>query len=104
MEFLGVLIPRAKTLAALYNPANPSNLNFLPGLRSQCDAFGISLVELAFKSTVDWSNTLSNLPATRRPDALFLVADSFLYDQADRVAALALGQRIPTLATGVDAA
>jgi hypothetical protein len=41
LEFLQVVVPRAATLATLYNPANPSNLNFLPVLRSQCDARGI---------------------------------------------------------------
>jgi ABC-type uncharacterized transport system substrate-binding protein len=54
MEFLRVLFPDATTLVALYNPANPSILKlFLPSLRSETSARGISLIELAFKPTAD---------------------------------------------------
>ena len=38
------------------------------------------------------------------PDALQLVADSFLYDQSDRIAELALARGLPTLASAVDVA
>jgi len=79
MEFLRVLFPRATTLAALYNPANSSNLKlFLPSLRSETNARGISLIELAFKSSADLGSTLSTLVAEQHPDALQLVADSFI--------------------------
>jgi putative ABC transport system substrate-binding protein len=104
LEFLRVLLPQATTLAALYNPANPSNLNFLHGLRSECDTHGFSLIELACKSSADWGSTLSTLVVARHPDALHLVADAFVYDQADRIAAFAIEQRLPILATGVEAA
>lgn len=104
LEFLRALLPRAATLAGVYNPANPSNLNFLPGLRSQCDARGIALIDVAIKSSAEWGSTLSTLLAERRPDALHLVADAFVYDQADHIAALALRHRLPTFGTGVEAA
>ena len=63
-----------------------------------------SLIELAFKSSADLRNTLPALMALRHPDALQPVADSFLLDQADRIAALALAQRLPTLGSPVDIA
>ena len=47
---------------------------------------------------------LSTLVTARLPDALQLVANSFLYDQADRIAALALAQRLPMLASAADVA
>lgn len=104
LEFIRALVPRAATLAAIYHPANPSTVNFLPGLRRECAARGISLVDLGLTST-DWASALSNvLAASRRPDAVYLLADSFVYDQSDRIAALALGQRIPTFGTGVESA
>ncbi|MBI5323287.1 ABC transporter substrate-binding protein [Bradyrhizobium sp.] len=105
MEFLGALVPRAATLAVLYNPANPSNVNFfLPSLRRESGARGISLIELAFKSAADLGSTLPTLVAARHPDALLLVADSFLYDQADHIAALALAQRLPMLTSAAEIA
>jgi putative ABC transport system substrate-binding protein len=62
------------------------------------------LIEFAVTST-DWGSAFSNLvPGSRRPDAVYLVPDSFVYDQGDRITALALGQRIPTFGTGQEAA
>jgi ABC transporter substrate binding protein len=104
LEFLGVLFPRAITLAALYNPANPSSVNFLPSLRRESSVRGISLIELAFASSADLGSTLSTLVAARHLDALQLLADSFVFDQADRIAALALAQRLPTLASAAEIA
>jgi putative tryptophan/tyrosine transport system substrate-binding protein len=104
LEFLGVLFPRAITLAALYNPANPSSVSFLPSLRRESSVRGISLIELAFASSADLGSTLSTLVAARHLDALQLLADSFVFDQADRIAALALAQRLPTLASAAEIA
>jgi hypothetical protein len=74
MEFVRILVPRAPTLAALYNPANP----FLPRMRSGSAARGFSLIELSFGPPAHWGGTLSTLMATRHPDALQVVADAFL--------------------------
>jgi putative tryptophan/tyrosine transport system substrate-binding protein len=104
LEFLGVLFPRASTLAALYNPANPSSVKFLPSLRRESSARGISLIELAFASSADLGSTLSTLVASGHLDALQLLADSFVFDQADRIAALALAQRLPTIASAAEIA
>jgi ABC-type uncharacterized transport system substrate-binding protein len=40
--------------------------------------------------------------AARHPDALQVIADSFLYDQGDRINAFALAPRLPTLASAAD--
>ena len=42
--------------------------------------------------------------AARHPDALQVIADSFLYDKGDRINAFALAQRLPTLASAADSA
>jgi len=104
LEFLGVLVPRAATLVALYNPANPSSVNFLPSLRRESSSRGISLIEVAFESSANLGSTLSTLVAEQHPDALQLLADSFVFDQADRIAALALAQRLPTLSSAAEIA
>jgi putative tryptophan/tyrosine transport system substrate-binding protein len=104
LEFLRVCAPQTRRLGAIYNPANPSNLNFLPVLRGECDARGIFLIEVAVSSSGDWGSALSAIVATQQPDALHLVADAFIYDQSDRIAAFALAKRLPLLATGVEAA
>jgi putative ABC transport system substrate-binding protein len=104
LEWLRLLAPDAARLGALYNPANPSNLNVLPVLHAECDARRIVVVEHAFKPSTDWESTLSSFVAEQHPDALLLVPDAFIYDQSDRIAALAIERRLPTLATGLEAA
>jgi putative ABC transport system substrate-binding protein len=103
LEFLGLLVPRATALAALYNPANPSNVAFLQRLRSEGADRGISLSEFAFKPSLEWEGTFSALMA-RQPDALQILADSALLEYANRIAALALTQHLPTLCSVADIA
>ena len=102
LEFLGLLVPRATALAALYNPANPSNVAFLQRLRSEGADRGISLSEFAFKPS-PMGGTFSALMA-RQPDALQILADSALLEYANRIAALALTQHLPTLCSVADIA
>jgi putative ABC transport system substrate-binding protein len=94
LEFLGVLVPRATMMAAIYNPANPSNLAFLERLRSESGAHGISLSEFALKTSDDLETLFAALTA-QRPDALQIVADSF-------VGAFALAQGVPSFASAAD--
>ena len=101
LEFLGILVPRATMLAAIYNPANPSNLAFLERLRSESGAHGVSLSEFALKSPADLETLFAALSA-HRPDALQLGADSFVGDQSDRIATFALAQRLPSFASAAD--
>jgi putative ABC transport system substrate-binding protein len=38
LEFQREIVPKAKVIAALFNPANPTNLKFLEDLRArECD-------------------------------------------------------------------
>jgi putative ABC transport system substrate-binding protein len=54
------------------------------------------LVEFSF-SPADWRSNLSSLlTSSRRPDAVYLLADAAIIDNAEHIAALALEQRIPT--------
>lgn len=70
---------------------------FEPGnrfpLAAQIEAKAVGLISLRF-----------HIRRQSGPDALQLVADSFLYDQSDRIAELALARGLPTLASAVDVA
>jgi putative ABC transport system substrate-binding protein len=70
--------------AAAARAANPEKLNFSPA---------------------DWrSNLQSLLTSSRRPDAVYLLADAAIFDQTEHISALALEQRIPTLGSMQDTA
>jgi len=103
VEFLGALVPHASLLDALYNPANPSNLPLLQRLRSETSVRGISLSEFTLKAPADLEGIFAALTA-HRPDALQIIPDSFITDQADRIAAFALSHHLPTIAPAVDLA
>lgn len=98
IEFQRSILPSAKSIAALYNPANPTNLDFLKGLREHASALGMSVTAIEVRSRDELEAAFVAL-AAKRPDALQVLSDSGLLDLSDRIAALALMNRLPTFAT-----
>jgi putative tryptophan/tyrosine transport system substrate-binding protein len=98
VEFQREVIPEATTIAALFNPANPTNLTFLGNLRTVASAMGMQVLPFALKSSDELDSVFSTL-AAQHPSTLQLVADSGNLDLSDRIAALALAHRIPSFAT-----
>jgi putative ABC transport system substrate-binding protein len=101
LEFFGVLLPHASALAALYNPLNPADPVMLQLLRSESAARGISLTELALKTTADLESVFSVLTA-HRPDALQIVPDGFIASHAEQIVTFGLSQHLPTFSTNTD--
>jgi putative ABC transport system substrate-binding protein len=98
LEFQREVIPKATTIAALFNPANPANLAFLGNLRGVTGAMGMTVLPVELKSPDELEPVFSTL-AAQRPDTLQLVADSGNLDLSDRIAALALAHRLPSFST-----
>jgi ABC-type uncharacterized transport system substrate-binding protein len=98
VEFQREVIPEATTIAALFNPANPTNQTFLGNLRTVASAMGMQVLPFALKSPDELDSVFSTL-AAQHPSTLQLVADSGNLDLSDRIAALALAHRIPSFAT-----
>ncbi len=101
VEFQREVIPKATTIAALFNPANPTNPAFLVNLRAAAGTMGMTVLPFALKSPDELDAVFSAL-AAQRPDTLQLVADSGNLDLSDRIAALALAHRLPSFATVTD--
>jgi putative tryptophan/tyrosine transport system substrate-binding protein len=101
IEFMREVIPKATTIAALFNPANPTNPAFLGNLRAVAGARGMTVLPVALKSPDELDSVFSTL-AAQHPDTLQLVADSGNLDLSDRIAALALAHRLPSFATVTD--
>jgi putative tryptophan/tyrosine transport system substrate-binding protein len=98
VEFQREVIPKATTIAALFNPANPTNPIFLGNLRTVAGAMGMHVLPVALKSPDELDSVFSTL-AAQHPDTLQLVADSGNLDLSDRIAALALAHRLPSFST-----
>ena len=101
IEFQRAILPNATSIAAIYNPANPTNSAFLKDLRERAGALGMSVAAIEVRSRDELEAAFAALPA-HRPDVLQVISDSGLLDLSDRIAALALMNRLPTFSTSPD--
>lgn len=97
LDFQREIIPRAKTIAALFNPANSTNPRFLDQLRGAAGTIGITVLPAEFKP--DTLEAVFTTIAAQHPDALHILSDSGLYDVSDRIGAFALTQGLPSFST-----
>jgi putative tryptophan/tyrosine transport system substrate-binding protein len=98
IEFQREIIPKATTIAALFNPANPTNPKFIANLRTAADPMGMQVLPVALKAPAELDSVFAALVA-QHPDTLQLVADSANIDLMDRIAALAIAHRMPSFST-----
>jgi putative ABC transport system substrate-binding protein len=101
IELLRESLPRALTIAALFNPANPSNQVYLENARIEAGRFGITVEGYAVKSPSELGSTFE-LIAAHRPDGLLVIPDAATLDLRKRIADLALQTRIPVVSTDPD--
>ena len=101
LEFQRTILPKATSIAVLHNPANPTNSALLKDLRERAGALGMSVAAIEVRSREDLEAAFAALPA-QRPDVLQVISDAGLFDLIDRIAALALMNRLPTFATSPD--
>jgi putative ABC transport system substrate-binding protein len=98
VEFQREVVPKATTIAALFNPANPTNPVFIANLRTVAGGMGMRVLPVALKSPAELDSVFATLVA-QHPDTLQLVADAGNLDLSDRIAALALAHRLPSFST-----
>jgi putative tryptophan/tyrosine transport system substrate-binding protein len=101
LEFQRAILPNARSIAALYNPANPTSPAFLENLRIHAGALGMSVMPVEMQSRDELEAAFAALPS-RHPDALQVISDSGTLDLSDRIAALARANRLPAFATSPD--
>jgi putative ABC transport system substrate-binding protein len=101
VDLLHELLPKALTIAALFNPANPSNPLYLESARNQAGRFGISVKGYAIKSPSELDSAFGAI-AAQRPDGLLVIPDAATLDLGIRIADLALQNRIPVVSTDPD--
>ena len=95
IEFQLEVVPKATVIAALFNPANPTNPRFVAKLSAAAGAKGMTVLPFALKLPSELDAVFSAL-AEQHPDTLQFITDSGNVDLTDRIAALAIKHRIPT--------
>jgi putative ABC transport system substrate-binding protein len=98
LEFQRTIIPKATVIAALFNPANPSNVKFVDDLRAGTSAMGMTLAPVALKSPDALDAAFVEI-AAHHPDSLQVIGDSATIDMSDRIAAAALAQKLPSFSS-----
>jgi putative ABC transport system substrate-binding protein len=98
VELLNSILPKATTIAALFNPTNPSNVPILENVRVQAATRGITVRDFAVKTPDELDGAFRTL-AIQRPDALLVIPDAAIQDLGMRIVTLALQHRIPVFST-----
>jgi putative ABC transport system substrate-binding protein len=98
LEFQQTIAPRAKTVAVLFNPINPTNPPMVDNIRAQANARGMTVLPVNLRTPEGLDAALSEI-AAGKADAIQLVADSSNLDLGDRVAGFAIERQLPSFAT-----
>ena len=92
-------MPRARVIATLGNPANPSTRGLVEVVRGHAAAFGgDGQTVCKAKAAGELDDAFDGI-AKSNSDALLIVPDALLIDLREPIASLALEHRIPMLST-----
>ena len=99
LEFIREILPKAKTLAVLFNPSNSTNAPMMDNLQAKADPLGISVKRYALRSMSDLDPLFSML--TSKPsDALQLISDATINEfLGKRIADYAIANRLPSFSS-----
>ena len=98
LEFVREIFPKARVLAALFNPANPTSPVMMENLRVNGDRTGMAVLPFALEPRTDLDVLFSTL-ANRHLDALQVISDPSINDVRYRLSELALAHRLPLFST-----
>jgi putative tryptophan/tyrosine transport system substrate-binding protein len=93
-----MIVPKAKVLGVIANPANPSNPPMLDDLRARTAAMGMTVHSVTLRFPEELDAALDAL-AAGKPDALQLLGDAANLDLGDRIASFAIEHRLPFFAS-----
>ena len=101
LELLHSVLPKATTIAALFNPTNPSNVPLLDNVKVQAASRGITVQDFAVNTPDELSVAFRTI-ATQRPDALLVMPDAAIQDLGMSIVTFALQHQIPVISTNSD--
>jgi putative ABC transport system substrate-binding protein len=95
LELLRELLPQARAVAVLVNPANPSTTVSVRYAQDAARKLGLEVRLFNVDSASEFEPTFARL-ASPPTDALLIAPDGLFFSQADRLAALVVKYMIPT--------
>jgi putative ABC transport system substrate-binding protein len=96
LEMLHELLPTARLIVSLLNPANPNADRFLLQMQAAVDALGLRLQVLT-AHTEDDLQAAFGIVAQQRADALVVIADPFFIARREQIVALAARHAVPAI-------
>jgi len=100
IELLKEAVPRLLRLAVLWNPANPTHATALREGQTTAKALGLQTVPVPVQAATDVDGAFATM-ARERVTALFVLDDPILFYERQRIADLALRNRLP-VASGIN--
>jgi putative ABC transport system substrate-binding protein len=97
MEILHAVIPQAKHIAVLFNPANPSNRRMLDDILARARFTAVTLVAIEMKPPAELESAFERL--LRRADALLVINDASILDRREQIIEVALRYRVPVFSS-----
>jgi len=97
LEILRAIFPTIKTVAVLFNPANPANREVYKTLPAKALSIGVTVRPVEFRAAAELDATFAALVEQPPVEALVVMSDAALYDLRERISDLALHRRIPTI-------
>jgi putative ABC transport system substrate-binding protein len=91
------VLPTAKVVGLLYNPASPAGLVALQKLQAHAGGLGFTVTPFALRLPEELPGVFAAM-ADRPPDTLQIVQDAAVLDLAPQITELALKQKLPTFA------
>jgi len=95
LELLREVVPTLKRLAIVGNIGNPASVQEMHEIQQTARALGLDVVTLEIRRTEDIAPAFKARKG--RAEALFVVPDALINTQRNRVCALALAARLPTM-------
>ncbi len=96
LELLHELVPSAKTIAYLVNPAGPNAKKQIEDAVAQEHTLGVKLAILRASSDGDFADAFASI-VQDRIGALAIGADPFFFMQRDQLVALSMRHALPTM-------
>src|SRR6266568_1064952 len=96
LELLHELLPSAKTIAYLVNPAGPNAKRQIQDVLSQEHALGVKLSIVHASSDADFAAAFASITQDRI-GALLVGADPFFFIRRNQLVALSLSHAVPTM-------
>ena len=96
LQFVKDAFPAASDVAILYNPLNTPEVRQLPGLKQAAATLGLNLRVIEARAPGDFVLAFKLLKA-KRPDVLYVISGPLMFQERERIVALANGQRQPAV-------